>query len=63
MNEAEKTQFIRLIDVFVLAPFMIWFAIKSKGVSDIAKIMLVVAGILTITYNGKNYLINEGVIK
>lgn len=50
-----KGQLVRLVDVFLLGPFMIWYGFASEGVLPWAKGMLVAAGVLTITYNGKNY--------
>ena len=48
-----KTQTIRLIDVFVLGPFMIWAGTQLKD--DGAKLALLSAGVFTITYNWENY--------
>ena len=52
-----KTQTIRLIDVFLLGPFMIWAGTQLKG--DWAKAAMIGAGILTITYNARNYRIEK----
>lgn len=52
-----KSQWVRLLDVFVLGPFMIYYAIltaKEVGVEMAAG--LFVAGVLTIVYNGINYI-------
>lgn len=51
-----KAQPIRLLDVFVLGPFMIWSGLNAKGIPGWAKIGLVVAGAATIAYNGQNFL-------
>lgn len=50
-----KSQAVRLFDVFVLGPFMIWFGSRSKKPDDLAKNFLVSSGIGTIIYNWKNY--------
>lgn len=50
-----KTQLVRLIDVFALGPFMIYAASRSQLTRN-QKLALSIAGILTITYNLKNYL-------
>ena len=55
-----KTQEVRLIDVFILSPFMIWFGIKAKGIPQVAKTGMVISGILTGLYNGRNYLKIKG---
>lgn len=52
----EKTQEIRLLDVLLLAPFMIWFGITATNVQQWAKFTMIIAGILTALYNGRNYL-------
>jgi len=52
-------QEIRLVDVFLLGPFMIWFGIAANGVPEWAGILMVVSGVLTIVYNAKNYLRNS----
>ena len=58
MGIDEKTQEIRLLDVFGLGPFMIWFGFKAKGMPEIAKIFLIASGVATIIYNGRNYIKN-----
>lgn len=52
----EKTQEIRLMDIFLLAPFLVWFGATATGVPQWAKFTMVIAGILTAIYNGRNYL-------
>lgn len=48
-----KTQNVRLIDVFVLGPFMIWAGYQLKN--DLAKAAMIAAGAATIAYNWQNY--------
>jgi len=55
-NEIGKTQSIRLADIFLLAPFMIYFGLKAKGVSKTEKSIMIVAGVGTALYNLNNYL-------
>jgi hypothetical protein len=62
-DKSSKSQQIRLVDVFLLGPFMIWFGAMATGVSSIFKIIMIIFGIATIIYNGYYYLINERVIK
>lgn len=54
-----KTQTIRLIDVFALGPFMMYFAYQAKSMSDYERVALGLAGLLTITYNCNNYVMAE----
>ena len=59
-----KSQWVRLLDVFVLGPFMIYYAIltaKEAGLEMAAG--LFVAGVLTIVYNGINYIGTAGFLR
>lgn len=56
-TEIQKSQEVRLIDILALGPFLIWYA-GQKEVPELAKWVLAVSGILTITYNLDNYLAN-----
>ena len=58
---ASKTQWIRLLDI-PLGIFMIWFGKKASKVPKWSKNLMIISGILTILYNGRNFLINEGII-
>ena len=50
-----KTQFVRLVDVFIYGPFFIWLGFKrTKTIFE--KIALFFVGATTISYNLKNYL-------
>lgn len=60
-----KSQWVRLIDMFVLGPFMIWYALvtmtpvsavtSEETVPRVASLALFVSGVLTIVYNGINW--------
>lgn len=51
-----KAQPIRLVDVFILGPFMIWSGMNAKTIPKWAQVGLVIAGTATIVYNGSNFL-------
>lgn len=52
-----KSQWVRLLDVFVLGPFMIYYAIVTAAeVGWEMAAGLFFAGVLTILYNGMNYV-------
>jgi len=51
-----NVQTIRLIDVFLLGPFMIWAGARATGLPGWANAGLVLTGLATIAYNGSNYL-------
>jgi hypothetical protein len=59
IEEFQKSQEIRLIDVFVIAPICVYAGIKAKGLPKIINYSLIIIGIATFYYNGKNYLINQ----
>ena len=50
-----KTQDIRLIDVFVLGPFMIWAGYEIGKKKDFAGMVMAAAGVATMAYNWENY--------
>ena len=54
MVQPIKTQDVRLIDVFLLGPFMIWAGMQLKN--DLAKLAMIGSGVATIYYNGQNFL-------
>ncbi len=60
MNKVDKSQQVRLIDVFFIAPFMVYFGYKAKSMPNIARYTMIGLGVATFFYNGQNYLINEG---
>ncbi len=51
-----KTQTIRLLDVFVIGPVMIWGGLKLQGQHPIGGGSLALFGVSTIFYNAGNYL-------
>jgi len=57
-EDVSKTQTIRLLDVFVLGPFMVWSGLQKRQRQPYA-LILVVAGLLTIAYNFKNWHAQE----
>lgn len=54
----DSVQKIRLIDVFVLAPFMVYAGAIKSNLPVMARIGLVVSGVATFVYNGSNYIKN-----
>lgn len=59
VKEFNKSQNIRLIDMFLLGPFMIWAGTNME--SKVAGKIMVASGIATILYNGKNYYLNKDI--
>lgn len=51
-----KSQNIRIIDIFIIGPLMIYFGWNSENINIGFRILLLFFGSTTITYNLKNYL-------
>lgn len=49
-----KSQRMRLADVFLLGPFMVWAGAQGR-LPGWAKAVLIASGIATIVYNARNY--------
>tara|TARA_R110002074_G_scaffold371011_2_gene546027 strand:+ start:1734 stop:1964 length:231 start_codon:yes stop_codon:yes gene_type:complete len=59
VKELSKSQSIRLVDVFLIAPFLFYIGYKSKGLKKVERGMVYLIAAATLYYNGKNYLINK----
>ena len=56
-NAESKTQYVRLIDIFIYGPYLTYLAFQKEYIFSIfEKIFILFLGITTITYNGRNYL-------
>ena len=55
-TEFSKSQTIRLLDVFLIAPFMFYIGYKAKGLKDWERVGMYVLAGATLYYNGRNYL-------
>ena len=56
-NGQSKTQYVRLVDIFIYGPYLTYLAFQKEYIFSIfEKIFILFLGITTITYNGKNYL-------
>lgn len=51
-----KSQAVRLVDVWALGPFMVWYGLRPSNVPELARGLMIVAGVATIVYNARNYL-------
>ncbi len=51
----DKAQQIRLLDVLLVGPFMVWFGVSAQAPTW-ARLSMATLGVLTILYNGANYL-------
>jgi hypothetical protein len=59
VSEYQKSQNIRVLDVLVIGPVMIYAGAKSKDLPTWARSALILFGACTIYYNAKNYIINH----
>ena len=55
MDQIGKTQVVRIIDVVVIGPGLIYLGTRKQKYKA-ANLFLLVVGITTIFYNGYNYL-------
>ena len=56
-------QKVRLFDTYALGPFLIWYAMKSKGLGKWSRRTLFTAGIYTVIYNWKSYRAAEATLE
>lgn len=61
--EIQKSQIIRLIDIWLFGPAIIYTSVRAKSIHPLLKLALFYAGASTIYYNGRNYLDNQKLIK
>jgi hypothetical protein len=59
IKEYQKSQAVRVWDIVVLAPFLIYIGYKAKGISTLERNFIYFIGISTLIYNGRNYLKNK----
>lgn len=52
-------QTIRLVDVFLIGPAMMYVAATASGIPEPLRWFLAFSGIMTVIYNGNNYLKNQ----
>lgn len=55
-EEVQKSQTVRLIDVFFIAPFLGYVAYTGKGLETWERLTLYVLAVATLVYNADNYL-------
>ena len=57
-GEIQKSQLVRLVDVFIIAPYLINLSL-NKNLDKTNKNILMGLGLATLIYNGVNYLKNK----
>lgn len=58
VTEVQKSQIIRLADVFLIAPYLLYLSTKDK-ITNLDRNLLIALGVSTLLYNGMNYLNNK----
>lgn len=58
VTEVQKSQIIRLTDVFFIAPYLLYLSTKDK-ITNLDRNLLILLGVTTLLYNGMNYLNNK----
>lgn len=59
----KAVQWARLVDVFALGPFLIWYGWRySSGAPTWARYAMIAAGAMTIYYNGCRFLEESGLM-
>lgn len=53
--DSQIVQFVRIIDVFVLGPLLIWTAATQK-MHPVLRATLLISGVSTIVFNAANFL-------
>jgi hypothetical protein len=56
LNQTVKTQAIRLADVALVGPLMIWGGVKTANENPVPGMTLLLFGIGTIIYNASNFI-------
>jgi hypothetical protein len=52
-----KSQWVRVVDVFVIGPLMVWAGVKlARQRYRVAGASLAVLGVATVAFNARNYL-------
>jgi len=55
-SSRDKSQAVRLLDVFVYGPFMLGVGLAAATLHPAARLGLAALGVGTIVYNARNYL-------
>jgi hypothetical protein len=65
VNEVVKTQGIRVLDVLVIGPLMVWGGAQLRREYPVLGPVLAAFGVATVVYNARNYrrvaAVSEGV--
>ena len=54
-NEVVKTQGIRVLDVLVIGPLMLWGGLRLVEEHPVAGAALAIFGVSTVVYNARNF--------
>jgi len=55
VNDLLKPQFVRLLDVTIAGPFMLWLASHPRALTRNERLLLGILGVATVGYNLMRY--------
>jgi len=58
IQEVQKSQFVREIDILFIAPFLFYIS-RKKGLTKTDRYIILIIAIATLVYNLHNYLKNK----
>ena len=59
IQEVQKSQFVRGIDILFIAPFLFYVSRKKTGLTKTDKFIILIIAVATLVYNLNNYLKNK----
>jgi len=59
ITEYQKSQAVRVLDIFLVTPFLLYVGYKATGLKDWERLGIYTIAITTILYNSRNYLKNK----
>jgi hypothetical protein len=54
-----KSQTVRILDVVLIGPLMVWGGVRVREEHPLRGWLLAALGVATVWYNGRNYLLVE----
>ena len=59
IKEYQKSQAVRVLDIFLVAPFLLYVGYKATGLKDWERLGVYTLAITTLVYNSRNFLKNN----
>jgi len=58
-EEISKSQAIRLVDIYFIAPYLMWIGYRASNLTNIERRILQGIAVSTLLYNARNYALNK----